>query len=98
MSGDASHRVRKDDNHAESREIPVVLSEKSLAVPGYNDGCGASVPMVCISGGGDSQHPHSPGCRPYLARAKRLGAPLGLVVISEKSRFFRSARKLNRTF
>src|SRR5947209_7632509 len=41
--------------------------------------------MACISVGGDSRHPHSPGCRPYLSRAKRLGTPLGVVVISEKS-------------
>src|SRR5205823_510861 len=42
--------------------------------------------MVCISGGGGSEHLHSPGCRPYLSRAKRLGTPLGLVVIGEKCR------------
>ncbi len=47
---------------------------------------GASVPMVCISGDGDSQHPHSPGCRPYLSRAKRLGTPPLLVEISAESR------------
>src|SRR3982751_1404063 len=52
---------------------------------GITRGVGASVPMVCISGGEDSQYPHSPGCRPYLSRAKRLGSPAVLVEISAKS-------------
>jgi hypothetical protein len=47
--------------------------------------------MACISGGEDGQNPHSPGCRPYLSRAKRLGTPTLLVVISEESPF--SARQ-----
>src|SRR3954447_12591169 len=46
---------------------------------------GASVPMVCISGVEVGKHPHSPGCRPYLSRAKRLGTVALVVEISEKS-------------
>src|SRR5437764_383185 len=42
---------------------------------GITTGVGASVPMVCISGGEDGRYPHSPGCRPYLSRAKRLRPP-----------------------
>src|SRR5512135_1716711 len=49
---------------------------------GRTTGVGASVPMVCISGGEDSQDLHSPGCRSYLSRAKRLGIPARLVEIS----------------
>jgi hypothetical protein len=41
--------------------------------------------MVCISGGEDGKHPHSPGCRPYLSRAKRLDAVALVVEISAKS-------------
>src|SRR3954451_4066302 len=54
---------------------------------GITIGVGASVPMACISGGGDGQYPHSPECRPYLSRAKRLGTVALLVEIGAKSRF-----------
>src|SRR5512140_2905955 len=56
---------------------------------GRTTGVGASVPMVCISGGEDSQDLHSPGCRSYLSRAKRLGIPARLVEISAECRYFR---------
>jgi len=42
--------------------------------------------MVCISGGEDSEYPHSPGCRPYLSRVKRLRVLGSLVEISAESR------------
>jgi hypothetical protein len=41
--------------------------------------------MACISGAEVGKYPHSPGCRPYLSRVKRLAVPASLVVISEKS-------------
>jgi len=44
--------------------------------------------MVCISGGEDSEYPHSPGCRPYLSRVKRLRVLGSLVEISAESRFY----------
>jgi len=43
--------------------------------------------MACISGVEVGKYPHSPGCRPYLSRKKRLGTIARLVVISEKSPF-----------
>jgi len=44
--------------------------------------------MVCISGVEVGKHPHSPGCRPYLSRAKRLGTVALVVEISAKSQKF----------
>src|ERR1700729_2616444 len=52
---------------------------------GITIGVGASVPMACISGGEVGKYPHSPGCRPYLSRTKRLAAPTRMVEFSEKS-------------
>jgi len=48
--------------------------------------------MVCISGGEDSEYPHSPGCRPYLSRVKRLRVLGSLVEISAESLNFRIER------
>src|SRR3954454_6719269 len=53
---------------------------------GITIGVGASVPMACISGVEVGKYPHSPGCRPYPSRAKRLGTVALVVEISEKSR------------
>src|SRR3954447_8713674 len=53
---------------------------------GITIGVGASVPMACISGVEDVKYPHSPGCRPYLSRAKRLVTADLMVEISAKSR------------
>src|SRR5450432_3089891 len=51
---------------------------------GITIGVGASVPMACISGVEVGKYPHSPGCRPYLSRAKRLGTTARLVGFGEK--------------
>src|SRR3954451_9215726 len=53
--------------------------------------------MGCISGGGVGKHPHSPGCRPYLSRAKRLGTVALLVEISAECRQLREYFKGERT-